>query len=104
MQSRLNVAATFSVMCFNGNNGSGGIHLCRALFALSPAPASRNNESRCIGKDHLTWFWMFHFVLTENGVALCSCCKMHSDGSLQGTSIKHSSRKRITDADQIAKI
>jgi hypothetical protein len=69
MQGCLNVAATFSMMGFNSNNGIAGIQLCGALFALSPAPASRNNESGCIGKDDLTWFWMFHFVLTQSSIS-----------------------------------
>src|SRR5581483_5799622 len=87
-----------------GNNRIGGIRLSRAWLALSPAPAPSNHQSAFVGKNHLSLFRVFLFLLAKNGVALCAVCEMHSDCSLDCAYIKYSDWESIPNANQVTDI
>ena len=54
---------------FNSNDGIGSFGLGRTLFALSPAPASRDHQSGFVRKNYFSWLWMLYFGLTQRCIA-----------------------------------
>src|SRR5437867_1533238 len=89
---------------FNSNDGIGSFGLGRTLFALSPAPASRDHQSGFVRKNYFSWLWMLYFGLTQRCIPFCSVGKMYGDRSLQRTGIEDCDRQGIANADQVTKI
>ena len=92
------------VLRFDGNDGAGRIWLGGALFALSPAPAAGDDQSRLVREDDLAHLWMLHLALPQRCVALTTVGEMDRDGSLNGAGVEDRDGERVTNANQVADI
>src|SRR5579859_719466 len=104
LQGGFNISMSVSMVRFDGDDGTGGIGLGRALFALSPAPAAGHDQPRVVAEHNLAHFGVIDGVLSERGIAFAATGEMHGQRTIDGAGIEDGGGQRVADADQVAEI